>query len=103
MKKACRSAASPWSSTASWTRAGSIATLLGSIGLLSGKQDDLGYTQMGQPFHLGGTLNAIDASQWQAALVKSALHKATGGLLDKLLGSQEARLAVGSASALRSE
>jgi hypothetical protein len=65
---------------------GRIATLLGSLGLLSGKQDDLGYTRMAQPLHLGGTLDAIDDSQWQDTLVKAALHKAAGGLLDKLLG-----------------
>jgi hypothetical protein len=65
---------------------GKIAAMLGSIGLLSGKQDDLGYTRMSQPFHLGGTLDSIDDSQWQDTLLKAAVHKAAGGLLDKLLG-----------------
>jgi hypothetical protein len=65
---------------------GRIAASLGSLGLLGGQQDDLGYTRMAQPFHLGGTLEDIDGSQWQDTLVKAALHKAAGGLLDKLLG-----------------
>jgi hypothetical protein len=65
---------------------GRMADLLGSLGLLSAQQDDLGYARMARPFHLGGTLDAIDAGQWRDALVKAALHKAAGGLLDKLLG-----------------
>jgi len=65
---------------------GRTADLLGSIGLLSAQQDDLGYTRMTEPFHLGGSLDDIDGSQWQEMLVKAAMHKAAGGLLDKLLG-----------------
>jgi hypothetical protein len=65
---------------------GKIAAALGSIGLLSGKQDDLGYIRMSQPFRLGGTLDSIDDSQWQDTLIRAAVHKAAGGLLDKLLG-----------------
>jgi len=65
---------------------GRIAASLGSLGLLGGQQDDLGYARMSQPFHLGGTLENIDGSQWQDTLIRAALHKAAGGLLDKLLG-----------------
>ncbi len=64
----------------------SLADALNGIGLLGDEKDDLGYTRMSQPFHLGGTLNAVDESQWEDTLVKSALHKATGGILGKLLG-----------------
>ena len=35
---------------------------------------------------LAGTLNDLDEHQWEDTLIKSALHKATGGLFDKLLG-----------------
>jgi hypothetical protein len=66
---------------------GSLADALNGIGLLGDEKDDLGYTRMTPPFHLGGTLNAVDESQWEETLVKSALHKATGGILGKLLGN----------------
>jgi hypothetical protein len=65
---------------------GGLAASLNGLGLLGDQRDDLGYTKMSQPFHLGGTLNDPDGTQWEETLVKSALHKATGGLLDKLLG-----------------
>ena len=65
---------------------GRLAESLNTVGLLSDQRDDLGYTKMIQPFHLGGTLDDIDKRQWEETLVKAALHKATGGLLDKLLG-----------------
>lgn len=65
---------------------GKVADLLGSVGLLRNEQDDLGYTPMAQPIHLGGTLGNIDQSQWRDLLVQAALRKATSGLLDKLLG-----------------
>ncbi len=65
---------------------GRLADSLSGIGLLGGDRDDLGYAGMSQPVHLGGSLDDIDESQWEELLVKSALHKATGGLLDKLLG-----------------
>jgi len=65
---------------------GGLADSLNGVGLLSGQKDDLGYTKMSQPFHLAGTLNDLDEHQWEDTLIKSALHKATGGLFDKLLG-----------------
>jgi hypothetical protein len=65
---------------------GKLAEALNSVGLLGEQKDDLGYTKMTEPFNLGGTLNALDETQWEETLVKSALHKATGSLLDKLLG-----------------
>jgi hypothetical protein len=65
---------------------GGLATSLNSLGLLGDQRDDLGYTKMSQPFHLGGTLSDPDGTQWEETLIKSALHKATGSLLDKLLG-----------------
>jgi hypothetical protein len=65
---------------------GQMAELLGPVGLLKDERDDLGYTRMVQPIHLGGTLGQIDESQWKDLLVQAALRKAAGGLLDKLLG-----------------
>jgi hypothetical protein len=59
---------------------------MGGLGLLGAEKDDLGYTRMTDPFHLGGSLDAIDASSWRDQLLKSALHKAAGSVLDKLLG-----------------
>jgi hypothetical protein len=65
---------------------GRLADLMGGLGLLGAEKDDLGYTRMTDPFHLGGSLDAIDASSWRDQLLKSALHKAAGSVLDKLLG-----------------
>jgi hypothetical protein len=65
---------------------GGLADSLNGVGLLSDQKDDLGYTKMIQPLHLGGSLNHLDAGQWEETLVKSALHKASSSLLDKLLG-----------------
>ncbi|HVW22017.1 MAG TPA: hypothetical protein VHC86_12455 [Opitutaceae bacterium] len=65
---------------------GRLGELMGGLGLLGSDKDDLGYTRMGEAFHLGGSLGAIDASSWRDQLLKSALHKAAGGVLDKLLG-----------------
>ena len=65
---------------------GGLAASLAAVGLLGDQKDDLGYTKMSQPFHLGGTLSDPDGTQWEETLVRTALHKATGSLLDKLLG-----------------
>ena len=65
---------------------GGLADSLNGVGLLSDQKDDLGYTKMIQPLHLGGSLGNLDAAQWEETLVKSALQKASGSLLDKLLG-----------------
>lgn len=65
---------------------GRIADLLGGLGLLTTQKDDLGYTLMTDPIHLGGTVAAVDQSAWRETLIKSAVHKAANGLLDKLLG-----------------
>ncbi len=65
---------------------GGLAASLNAVGLLGDQKDDLGYTKMSQPLHLGGTLSDPDGTQWEETLVKTALHKATGSLLNKLLG-----------------
>jgi hypothetical protein len=53
--------------------------------MLKDGPDELGYTPLSQPIHLGGTLSNIDESQWREMLVNAPLRKA-GGLFDKLLG-----------------
>jgi hypothetical protein len=53
--------------------------------LKDGGLDGLGYAQLYQTIHLGGTLADIDQSQWRDMLVRAPLRKA-GGLFDKLLG-----------------
>lgn len=64
---------------------GRPAALLGLVGMLKDGPDELGYTPLSQPIHLGGTLSNIDESQWREMLVNAPLRKA-GGLFDKLLG-----------------
>jgi hypothetical protein len=51
---------------------GRAAGLLSTAGLLSQKKDSLGYLELNQPVHLGGTLGSIDASQWHDLLAKAA-------------------------------
>jgi len=65
---------------------GKTAELMNTIGLLKDERDDLGYSKMIQPIHLGGTLDRVDDSQWQDLLIQAALKKAGSGLLNRLLG-----------------
>ena len=65
---------------------GHLAELMNDVGLLNGRQDDLGYTGLTSPVHLGGTLTDLDETQWKDLLIKAAMRKAAGNLLDKLLG-----------------
>jgi len=65
---------------------GQAAALAGSVGLLKDEKDDLGYTKLAQPIHLGGTLAKVDQTQFREMLIQAALRKAAGSLLDKLLG-----------------
>lgn len=64
---------------------GQVAKFMDVVGLLGDTQDDLGYTGLYQPIHLGGTLRNIDQSQWKEMLIQAPLRKG-GGLFDKLLG-----------------
>jgi hypothetical protein len=65
---------------------GQLGLVLGILGLLKeGGQDELGYTQLYQPVHLGGTLQNVDQSQWREMLVQAPLRKGSR-LFDKLLG-----------------
>jgi hypothetical protein len=64
---------------------GRITRFMDVVGLLGDSQDDLGYTGLYQPIHLGGTLRNIDQSQWKDMLTQAPLRKG-GGLFDKLLG-----------------
>jgi len=64
---------------------GRITKFMDVVGLLGDTQDDLGYTRLYQPIHLGGTLANIDQTQWKDMLVQAPLRKG-GGLFDKLLG-----------------
>jgi hypothetical protein len=59
--------------------------LLGIVGLLKDGPDELGYTPLSQPIHIGGTLKNVDESQWREMLINAPLRKAAG-LFDKLLG-----------------
>ncbi len=63
---------------------GRIEKFLGIVGMLQDGKDELGYTRLYQPIHLGGTLQHIDQSQWRDMLVQAPLRKG-GGLIDKLL------------------
>ena len=64
---------------------GQLGKVLDVVGLLSDERDPLGYAKLVQPIHLGGTLRAVDQSQWKDLLVQASLKKG-GGLFDKLLG-----------------
>ena len=64
---------------------GQLGKVLDVVGLLSDERDSLGYAKLVQPIHLGGTLRAVDQSQWKDLLVQASLKKG-GGLFDKLLG-----------------
>jgi hypothetical protein len=64
---------------------GQLGKFLDVVDLLSDERDSLGYTKLTQPIHLGGTLRAVDQSQWKDMLVQASLKKG-GGLFDKLLG-----------------
>jgi hypothetical protein len=65
---------------------GRLEGLLGVVGMLKeGARDELGYAQLYQPIHLGGTPRDIDDGQWRDMLMRAPLRKA-GGLFDKLLG-----------------
>jgi hypothetical protein len=64
---------------------GRIEKFLGTVGMLQDGKDELGYTKLYQPIHLGGTLQHIDQSQWRQMLAEAPLRKG-GGLIDKILG-----------------
>lgn len=64
---------------------GNLGKIMDLVGLLKAGEDDLGYRQLYQPIHLGGSLRHIDQSQWRDMLIQAPLKKG-GGLFDKLLG-----------------
>ncbi len=64
---------------------GHLEKFLDLVGMLKDGQDALGYTQLYQTIHLGGTLRNVDQSQWRDMLVQAPLRKGSG-LFDKLLG-----------------
>jgi len=64
---------------------GKVAKGMEIVGLLGDTQDELGYTRLYQPIHLGGTLRNVDQSQWKEMVEQAPLRKG-GGLIDKLLG-----------------
>jgi len=64
---------------------GHLAGVLDLVGLLRDGQDALGYRQLNQTIHLGGSLRSVDQSQWRDMLIQAPLKKG-GGLFDKLLG-----------------
>lgn len=64
---------------------GRLGRFMGAVGMLKDAEDELGYTPVYQPVHLGGTLGRIDQSQWREMLIQAPLRKGSG-LIDKLLG-----------------
>lgn len=64
---------------------GHLGKFLDVVGMLKDGQDEMGYTPLYQPIHLGGTLRNVDQSQWKDMLVQAPLRKGTG-FIDKLLG-----------------
>jgi hypothetical protein len=64
---------------------GQLGKFLAVVGMLKDGHDELGYTELYQVIHLGGSLQNIDQSQWREMLVQAPLRKG-GGLFDKLLG-----------------
>ena len=54
---------------------GRAADLLSKAGLLSSRKDELGYSLLSEPVHLGGTLDHIDIGQWHQLLVEAATKK----------------------------
>ncbi len=78
-------ASQPFSADLNLSVRGHLHTVLDIVGMLKEGQDALGYTELYQPIHLGGTLDAIDESQWRSMLLQAPLRKG-GGLIDKLLG-----------------
>jgi hypothetical protein len=64
---------------------GQLGRFLDVVGMLKEGQDELGYRQIYQPIHLGGTLRNVDQSQWRDMLEQAPLRKGSG-LIDKLLG-----------------
>src|SRR5208282_1369033 len=54
---------------------GKLSELLADAGLLSPDKDGLGYALLGQPIRFGGTLEHVDATQWNEMLVKAATRK----------------------------
>jgi hypothetical protein len=64
---------------------GQLGKFLDVVGMLKDGQDELGYRQLYQPIHLGGTLRDVDQSQWRDMLEQAPLRKGSG-LIDKLLG-----------------
>jgi hypothetical protein len=75
----------PLSVTLDMGARGQLGKFLDVVGMLRDGQDELGYTSLYQPIHLGGTLRDIDQSQWREMLIQAPLRKG-GGLFDKLLG-----------------
>jgi hypothetical protein len=55
------------------------ADFLKAAGLLTSRQDQLGYTLLNQSIHLGGTLEHIDASQWHDLLTAAAKPQPAAG------------------------
>jgi hypothetical protein len=58
---------------------GRAAELLTKAGLLSPRKDALGYSLIGEPIHLGGTLERIDTGPWHQLLVEAATRKPDPG------------------------
>jgi hypothetical protein len=58
---------------------GRVAELLANAGLLSPKNDGLGYAPLKQTIHFGGTLEHIDGSPWRDLLVTAATPKPDRG------------------------
>ena len=51
---------------------GAMAQILTTAALLSAETDAVGYSRLQQPLHFGGTLQKVDATQWQELLAEAA-------------------------------
>ncbi len=57
---------------------GRAAELLAKAGALSPGKDALGYSLLGEPIHLGGSVGQIDTSSWHDFLARAATRKPDG-------------------------
>jgi hypothetical protein len=65
-----------------------LTKLLSTAGLLSGAKDSLGYTLLGSPVRLGGTLAHIDDRLWHDLLAKAATQKPPAEKKDTAAGAR---------------
>jgi hypothetical protein len=63
---------------------GHMAELMSKVGLLSPRQDSLGYTTMSDPLWIGGSIADVDTSAVKKTLIAAAAFKNAGSLLEMI-------------------